>query len=192
MIGRLELFGIAVGLSMDALAVAVATSALLRRVDGHQMFRLSFHFGLFQALMPVIGWTLGSLAADYIRDYDHWIAFFLLAYVGGRALREALFGKDGGDGETRPRTDPTRGWSLIVLSVATSIDALAVGITFAMLGVAVWYPALVIGLVAGTLTLAGMHFGARLGGRFGKGMEVFGGLVLLGIGFKILLEHLLA
>ena len=90
MIGRLELLGIAVGLSMDALAVAVATSVLLRRVDGHQLFRLSFHFGLFQALMPVIGWALGSLAADHIRDYDHWIAFFLLAYVGGRALREAL------------------------------------------------------------------------------------------------------
>ena len=190
MIGRLELFGIAGGLSMDALAVAVATSVILRRVSGRQVFRLAFHFGLFQAMMPVIGWAAGSLASAYIRDYDHWIAFGLLTYVGGRAVYEALFGGEEGGGEAGSRSDPTRGWSLVVLSVATSIDALAVGVTFAMLGVAVWYPALVIGLVAGTLTLLGMQFGARLGRRLGKGMEVLGGLVLLGIGLKILVEHL--
>lgn len=173
---------------MDAMAVAIGTSAILRGVTPRQVFRLAFHFGLFQALMPVIGWVLGALAAGYIRSYDHWIAFGLLAFVGGRAILEALSGNEEGEVSRR---DPTRGASLILLSLATSVDALAVGLTFAMLDIQVWYPALVIGLVAGGLTVAGMLFGARLGRRFGRVMEVLGGLVLIGIGLKILIEHVL-
>ena len=183
----LTLIGIAVGLSMDALAVAIGTSVVLRGVTPRQVFRLSFHFGLFQALMPVIGWTLGSLAAAYIRDYDHWIAFGLLLFVGGKAIYEAL---SDGDGEGEERRDPTRGWNLLLLSVATSIDALAVGLTFAMLRIEVWYPALVIGCITATLTMLGMFFGSWLGQRYGKVMEVVGGLVLIAIGVKILAGHL--
>ncbi len=173
---------------MDALAVAIGTSAILRGVTPRQVFRLAFHFGLFQALMPVIGWMLGTMAAGRIQAYDHWIAFGLLFFVGGRAVWEALFGEKDHDG---PRRDPTRGVSLILLSLATSVDALAVGLTFAMLDIRVWYPALVIGLVAGSFTVAGMVFGARLGAMFGRVMEVLGGLVLIGIGLKILIEHLI-
>lgn len=173
---------------MDAMAVAIGTSAILRGVTPRQVFRLAFHFGLFQALMPVIGWALGFMAAEHIRAYDHWIAFGLLLFVGGRAIWEAVFGEKDHDG---PRRDPTRGLSLILLSLATSVDALAVGLTFAMLDIQVWYPALVIGMVAGTLTVVGMVFGARLGSRFGRVMEVLGGLVLIGIGLKILVDHII-
>lgn len=183
----LTLTGIAVGLSMDALAVAIGTSVVLRGVTPRQVFRLSFHFGLFQALMPILGWTLGSLAAGHIRDYDHWIAFALLMLVGGKAIYEAL---TDGDEERAQRRDPTRGWNLVLLSVATSIDALAVGLTFAMLGTVVWYPAIVIGCITATLTMVGMLFGSWLGQRFGKVMEVVCGLVLIAIGVKILAGHI--
>ncbi len=183
----LTLLGIAVGLSMDALAVAIGTSVVLRGVTPRQVFRLSFHFGLFQALMPILGWMLGSLASGYIRDYDHWVAFGLLMFVGGKAVCEAL---SGGDERAADRRDPTRGWNLLLLSVATSIDALAVGLTFAMIDVVVWYPALVIGCITAALTLAGMLFGSWLGRRFGKIMEVAGGLVLIAIGVKILAGHI--
>ena len=183
----LTLLGIAVGLSMDALAVAIGTSVSLRGVTPRQVFRLSFHFGLFQALMPILGWTLGSLAVGYIHAYDHWIAFALLIFVGVKAIYEALSGEDE-DGATR--RDPTRGWNLMLLSVATSIDALAVGLTFAMLGIVVWYPALVIGCITAAITLAGMIFGSWLGQRFGKVMEVVGGLVLIAIGVRILAGHI--
>ena len=184
----LTIIGIAVGLSMDAMAVAIGTSAISRGVTSRQVFRLSFHFGLFQALMPIIGWAAGILATDYIENYDHWLAFLLLAAVGGKAIWEALTGDDE---EESSRKDPTRGLSLVILSLATSMDALAVGLTFAMLQITVLYPACIIGVITATLTMAGMIFGGYLGRRFGRIMEVIGGLVLLGIGVKILLEHLL-
>ncbi len=179
----LTLTGIAVGLSMDALAVAIGASVGLRGVTPRQVFRLSFHFGLFQALMPILGWTLGSLAAGHIGTYGNWIAFLLLLFVGIKAVYEALFD---GEEERARRSDPTRGLNMVLLSVATSIDALAVGLTFAMLGIVVWYPATVIGCITAVITMVGMIFGAWLGQRFGKIMEVIGGLVLIAIGFKVL------
>ncbi len=181
------LLGIAVGLSMDALAVAVACSLMLREVRLRQVFRLSFHFGLFQAMMPIIGWIIGQGAARYVVDYDHWIAFGLLAFVGGKAVYEALFGED----EAENRTDPTRGMSLIIFSLATSIDALAVGLSLAMIGVDIIYPAAIIGFVCAAITTVGMLLGTKLGGRFGRKMEIVGGFVLIGIGLKILLSHIL-
>jgi len=183
------LIGIAVGLAMDAFAVAIATSIALGNVTPRQLFRLSWHFGLFQALMPVFGWTVGLSVERHVKAWDHWVAFGLLAYVGGKALH-AAFQPD----HVREKNsgDPTRGWSLVLLSVATSIDALAVGFSFSMLGISIWYPAVIIGLVAGTVTLAGMLLGGRLGTRFGRRIEILGGLVLIGIGIKILVEHLTA
>lgn len=186
MVRSLELLGIAVGLAMDTFAVAVAVSAMLGKVTARQVLRLGFHFGLFQALMPVLGWLAGRSVHRFIEHWDHWIAFGLLAFVGLKAIREAL---SGGEFKAR-RTDPTRGVSLLMLSVATSIDALAVGLSFAMLRADIWYPSLVIGLVAGGFTVAGMLIGGRLGARLGKRLEILGGAVLLAIGVKILVEHL--
>lgn len=182
----LTLTGIALALAMDAFAVALGAGILLDPLTGRHLFRLGFHFGLFQALMPILGWLAGRTVQHLIAAYDHWIAFGLLAFVGGKMLYEALHGDD-----ESSNSDPTRGLSLVMLSIATSIDALAVGLTLAMLDVSIWTPALVIGLVAGTLTVAGMLLGRRVGILWGKRVEICGGLVLLGIGLKILLEHTL-
>lgn len=173
---------------MDALAVALATGLALGEVSARQTFRLAFHFGLFQFLMPVIGWMAGLTIETWIAGYDHWLAFGLLGAIGGKMIYEALRGDPGG--REAPR-DPTKGVSLVVLSVATSVDALAVGISLGVLHVRIWYPSVVIGVVAFALTAAGMHAGRRLGGALGRRMEVLGGLVLIGIGVKILLSHLL-
>ena len=180
----LTLCGIAVALAMDAFAVALATGLTLDSVTGRHLFRLGFHFGLFQALMPIVGWLAGRTVQHLIAAYDHWVAFALLAFVGGKMLWEAFHGE-----ETPENHDPTRGMSLILLSVATSIDALAVGLSLAMLGVSIWTPALVIGLVAGGLTVCGMLLGRRVGSLWGQRVVIFGGVVLCLIGLKILIEH---
>jgi putative Mn2+ efflux pump MntP len=187
-IGTATLVLIAVGLAMDALAVSVAASVVLRTVSPRQVFRLAFHFGLFQFLMPVIGWLAGRSIVDLIENWDHWIAFGLLAFVGGKAIYEALKERE----EDEARGDPTRGLSLVLLSLATSIDALAVGLSFAVLQVRIWYASLLIGCVTGTITMTGMLLGSRLGRHFGQRVEILGGLVLVGIGVKILVQHLMA
>jgi manganese efflux pump family protein len=186
--GWLNLLAVAVALAMDAFAVAIVTGLGLRPLTHRHVFRLAFHFGLFQALMPVIGWGFGRAVHDYVASYDHWVAFGLLSFVGVKMLREA-FGH--GDDEPRP-SDPTSGWSLVVLSVATSIDALAVGLSLAMLRSPIVVPAMVIGLVAAALTATGMVIGRRVGAFWGKRVEVAGGLILVGIGVKIVLEHVVA
>jgi len=183
----LTLFGIAVALAMDAFAVALGTSLSLPRLTGRHLFRFGFHFGLFQALMPIIGWLAGLSIRNYIESFDHWLAFLLLGLVGGKMLWEAF----NPDTEDQLDKDPTRGWSLIMLSVATSIDALAVGLTLSMLGLSIWTPALVIGFTAGILTIIGMMLGRKLGQQWGSRVEILGGLILIGIGLKILLEHTL-
>lgn len=170
---------------MDAFAVAIASSVSLGRVSGRQTFRLAFHFGFFQAMMPVLGWFAGLSVARYIESWDHWVAFGLLAIIGGKAVMGALQEED----EDVPKADPTRGLMLVTLSVATSLDALAVGLSFAMLKIRIWWPAVIIGLVAGAFTTVGMQIGSRLGARFGRRMEVAGGLVLIGIGLKIVADH---
>jgi putative Mn2+ efflux pump MntP len=183
----ITIFGIAVALAMDAFAVALAAGAVITHLTGRHLFRFGFHFGLFQSLMPIIGWLVGMSVQKWISAYDHWIAFVLLAVVGGRMIREAFDDNK----EDKAGTDPTRGLTMVILSVATSIDALAVGLSRAMLNISVWLPAAVIGVVAGVLTVIGMLLGRRLGGNWGKRVEVCGGIVLCGIGVKILLEHTL-
>lgn len=182
----LTLFFIALALAMDAFAVALGVGISVSPLTGRHLFRLGFHFGLFQALMPIIGWLAGLSIRTWIEAYDHWIAFALLLFVGGKMLFEAFHD----DPDKNKEQDPTRGLTLIILSLATSIDALAVGLTLAMLGVSVWVPSLVIGVVAGVLTLAGMLLGRRVGSLWGKRVEIFGGVVLCAIGVKILLQHL--
>lgn len=170
---------------MDAFAVALCTGATGRRIWFRPGFRLSFHFGLFQFMMPIIGWTAGMTFVRFIEGYDHWIAFGLLAYVGGKMVKESF---DKGD-DLEEGVDPTRKWSLVMLAVATSIDALAVGLSMAMLKVPIFYPSIVIGLVAAGMTALGLALGCRLN-TWGKRMELVGGLVLIGIGVRILISHI--
>ncbi len=180
---------IAVGLAMDTFAVAIAVSVLLDSLTGRHVFRLAFHCGLFQALMPILGWFAGLQVGWLIAGWDHWVAFGLLGCIGGKAIYEALSRGGNRSAARLARSDPTRGLSLVGLSVATSLDALAVGLSLAMLRVTIWYPSLIIGLVAFALTGAGMLLGRQLGKRFGQQVEICGGLVLILIGLKIVLEH---
>jgi putative Mn2+ efflux pump MntP len=173
---------------MDAFAVSIAVGISLREVSFRQTFRLSWHFGLFQALMPVIGWNLGLSVRSYIEAYDHWIAFALLFLVGGNMLREAFIPEPE---EERIDKDATKGFTMVVLSVATSIDALAVGFSLSMIETSIVLPAIIIGVVALLFTVAGLHMGKRVAGseKLSCYAEILGGLVLWGIGLKILHEH---
>ncbi|MBW7995153.1 MAG: manganese efflux pump [Candidatus Glassbacteria bacterium] len=177
---------LAVALAMDALAVSVGLSLRFQWNSLRQFFRLSFHFGLFQFMMPILGWAAGTTVESYIRDFDHWVAFGLLAVIGARMLK-------GGSGDEQPfgGGDPTRGRWLVLLSVATSIDALAVGLSLSVMAVPILLPSVVIGIVAAGFTLFGMYFGNRLRVTNSRYLEIAGGLILIGIGAKILLEHTL-
>ena len=178
---------IAIGLAMDAFAVSIAAGVSLKKVRSRQIFRLAWHFGFFQAMMPVIGWFAGLTVRSLIEHYDHWIAFALLAFVGIRMIWEAFQDETSRD----QRLDPTKGWTLVILSVATSIDALAVGLSLSMLKISIWGPALIIGLIAGMFTIIGLQLGQKVGsvGRLSRYAEIIGGIVLLIIGLKILYEH---
>ncbi len=177
---------LAVALAMDAFAVAVAAGFQLRELNGRHIFRLSWHFGLFQALMPVIGWLSGKAVVSRIEAYDHWAAFILLCWIGANMIRESF------DTHTStPPKDPTRGKRLVLLSVATSMDALAVGFSLAALKVSIVLPVAVIGVVALAFTWAGLVLGNRIlsSGKIGKQAELMGGGILILIGVKILHEH---
>jgi len=183
----ITLTAIAIALAMDAFAVALATGLTLPELTYRHLFRFGFHFGLFQALMPICGWLAGISLRSQIEAIDHWIAFILLFAVGSKMLWDAYHS----DGESPRTSDPTRGISLVMLSIATSIDALAIGLSLAVLGIEIWTPALVIGLTAGLLTIAGMLLGRRLGSIWGFRVEIAGGILLILIGTKILLEQTL-
>jgi putative Mn2+ efflux pump MntP len=182
----LSVLFIAVALAMDAFSVSLASGCVLETVSFRPTFRLAFHFGLFQFLMPILGWLAGTSVVSYIAGYDHWLAFGLLVFVGGRMIRSAL------DPEHAAFTsDPSRGMTLVILSVATSIDALAVGLSLAVLRIGIWYPSLVIGIVAAAFSVAGVHLGCRLSRVFGKRVELLGGAILIFIGLRVLATHLL-
>ena len=178
------LMGIAFALAMDAFAVSLASCCRLPRVNAGHVARLALAFGFFQFLMPVIGWLAGRGLSRWLTAFDHWVAFGLLALIGGKMLWESFRPSESGG------QDPTRGWMLLTLAIATSIDALAVGLSLAVLDVSIWVPSIVIGIVAAVLTVIGALFGSRLGRRFGVWAERFGGVVLIGIGIRILVSHL--
>lgn len=181
----LWLLGIAVALAMDAFAVAVSAGMVVRPPTIRGMFRLAFHFGLFQALMPVLGWAAGQQVAGPLQEVDHWVAFGLLSILGGKMLWDAR------TPDRPPRSDdPTRGLLMVSLSVATSLDALAVGLSLALVGISIWFPAVVIGVVAASLSAIGFGLGTRLGSAWGRRAEVLGGCILLIVGLRILLSHL--
>ena len=175
---------IAVGLGMDAFSVAIAAGASASNLTFRSAFRLAFHFGIFQFMMPIIGWAAGLTLANMIDTYDHWVAFGLLGCVGGNMIRESF-----ARGDESLVNDPTKGMSLVMLSVATSIDALAVGLSFALLKVRIYYASIVIGFVAFAMTMVGVFFGKKLGRLFGKEVGLLGGLILIAIGIKILFDH---
>jgi manganese efflux pump family protein len=180
------IFLIAIGLAMDCFAVSLGVGTAGTAVGARPTFRLFFHFGLFQAGMTLLGWLAGKTVVTYIASIDHWVAFGLLLFVGVRMLHGGL--RKDTDSPSIP--DPSRGLTLVMLSVATSIDALAVGLSLALLSVNVFWAALLIGLVSAVLSLVGLLLGNQLGIRFGKSMEVVGGLILIGIGLRVLITHL--
>ena len=186
-----ELLLTAVGLSMDAFAVAVCKGLNMRRIDWGQSLWIALFFGGFQALMPFLGWLLGSQFSRYIERYDHWIVFILLAWIGGKMLWDAL--KENDEALEEEVSGRGRGFfvELTMLAVATSIDALAVGVTLALLpGTRIGFSVLVIGCTTFLLSLCGVTIGSRFGVRFRRPAQIAGGVILILIGVRILLEHL--
>ena len=183
--GIWELFVLAVGLSMDALAVSICKGLSLGKIKVKHMCIAGIWFGGFQALMPLIGYFLGILFADMITKYDHWIAFILLLFIGGNMIKEAV-----GDEEHVDASMDVK--SMFILAVATSIDALAVGVTFAFLKVAIVSAVSFIGIVTFVCSAAGVKIGSIFGTKYSKKAEFFGGVVLILIGIKILVEGLIA
>lgn len=183
-----ELMVIAVGLSMDAFAVAMCKGLSMRRINyGHAVI-IALSFGVFQALMPLIGWALGIQFSTYIENFDHWIAFVLLAFIGIKMIKEAF--EDGDCDENDCKISNFDIKELIILSVATSIDALAAGISFACLNVDILPSCASIGLTTFVICVAGVLLGNKFGAKYKNKAEIFGGVILVLIGIKILLEHL--
>ena len=178
---------IALGLSADCFAVSISGGATQSKFSALKMCRLALIFGFFQFLMTVIGWFLGNTVVDFIASFDHWIAFTLLLIIGGRMIWES-FSKDD---EKKEATDITRGITVFTLAIATSIDALAVGLSLSFLKINILYPGVVIGVVAFILTSVGFWVGKRVSLLLGKRAQLAGGIILILIGVRILLEHLL-
>ena len=177
---------IALGLSADCFAVALSGSISMKAVSFAQMLRTAVVFGIFQAIMPVLGWLLGKTFVEYIAEYDHWIAFILLSLIGGRMIWESIKNKD-----NARQIDITKGLLLIILAVATSIDALAAGLTFAFLRVNIVVAVTCIGITAFLATIVGFIVGKYFSRLVGKRAEAIGGIILIIIGFRILLSHIL-
>ena len=176
---------VAFGLAMDAFAVSVSSGITIRHLRINQAVRIALFFGSFQAIMPVIGWLAGLSMRGFISHIDHWIAFGLLSFIGCKMIYEAFWME-----ADQREVNPLNVYVLLMLSVATSIDALAVGVSFAFLKISIATPVLVIGIVTFLLSYLGVFVGNRLGHFFEKQIEVLGGFVLIGIGVKILIEHL--
>ena len=183
-----EIIAIALALSVDAFAVAVATGVSLKKINLRNNFRMAWHFGLFQALMPACGWYVGYFIHNWVESYDHWIAFFMLVFVAQGMVRGPFQEK----ADKEKIKDPTKGISLIILSIATSIDALAIGLSLSMLKVSIWIPALIIGIITCFITAGGMYLGKYFriaGNKLSSYAEIAGGLILIIIGINILREH---
>ncbi len=180
----LELLLIAIGLAMDAFAVSICKGLAIKERDWKKSIIIGLYFGFFQAIMPIIGYFLGTTFEDFVTKIDHWIAFLLLGLIGGSMIKEAFSKEsDGYDDSIKVKT-------MVVLAIATSIDALAIGITFAFLEVNVLMAVLMIGIITFVLSVIGVKIGNQFGVRYGKRAEIVGGIILILIGVKILLEHL--
>lgn len=187
--GFFELFLIAIGLSMDAFAVAVCKGLNMKKINYKNSFLIALFFGSFQGLMPVIGWFIGIRFEKYITSIDHWIAFILLSIIGVNMIKEA-FSKDEDDHECSCSNEILDFKELFILAIATSIDALAIGITFAFLGINIINSATLIGISTFIISFVGVMIGNKFGTKYKEKASILGGAVLIIIGLKILLEHL--
>ena len=179
---------IAIGLAMDALAVSIATGAMYKKQESNHAFAIAFAFGGFQAMMPLVGWLAGLTLRGFIQHYDHWIAFILLAFIGSKMIYESFQIK-----RAQKQSDTLSAAMILVLALATSIDALAVGITFSfLLAGSLAIAVIIIGLITFVFSYTGFYIGKSFGHFFETGIEAIGGLILIAIGTKILLEHLFA
>jgi len=182
--GILEMLLIGIGLAMDAFAVSICKGLSMKKIDLKKTCIIGLYFGIFQAGMPIIGYFLGIGFENFVTQIDHWIAFILLGFIGANMIREALSKK-----EEEVNSDISFK-TMIILSIATSIDALAVGITFAFLNVNIMISASIIGVITFILSAIGVVIGNKFGNKYEKKAELFGGVVLILMGVKILLEHL--
>ena len=182
----ITIFGIAIGLAMDAFAVSIASGVTLQRFHVRYATRVALFFGGSQALMPIVGWLAGLKVSSFFQLIDHWIAFGLLLVIGGKMIYESTILE-----KTEKTCDPRNILTLIGLALATSIDALAVGFSFSLLRVSIWTPVLIIGAVTFVLSFIGVVIGTHFGSLFERKIELVGGLCLIGIGVKILLQHLM-
>jgi len=185
--GIIEIFLIGVALSMDAFAVAVCKGLSMKKINYKHAIIIALYFGAFQALMPFLGWLGGSFARSYIENFDHWIAFGLLIIIGGNMIKEAIKGDDEEVKEDGEKIDHKE---LLLMAIATSIDALAVGIAFAMDDVVIGLACPLIGATTFVISFVGVAIGNKIGSKFQAKAQIVGGVVLVCIGVKILLEHL--
>lgn len=187
----LEIWLLAIGLAMDCLAVSIASGIILKRIQWRPMLVMAFFFGPFQAIMPLLGWLGASTFSHLIESVDHWIAFAILAFLGGRMIKESFKEED-----CCQRFNPASLKVVITMAIATSIDALAIGVSFAFLGIkscsSILYPVGIIGFVSFLMSLIGLIFGIRFGCGIARKLraELWGGIILILIGTKILIEHL--
>ena len=175
---------IAIGLSMDSFAVSLSNGLCLKNLSLKKILTISLSLSIFQALMPLIGWLAGSGIETYIKEFDHWIAFILLSFIGIKMIYDAMMNKN------HESVNQLKIPTLMAQSFATSIDAFAVGISLALLNISIVAPVIIIGITTLIFSLLGLQLGKLFGKKIGKPVEIFGGLVLLGIGIKILIEHL--
>lgn len=182
----LSIIMIALGLSMDAFSVSITEGIILKQPRLSQSLKIGLFFGGFQFLMPLIGYLLGSAFAKYITAFDHYIAFVLLSFIGGKMIYDAVSEKE----EKGEIKNPLSFNTLLILAVATSIDALAVGVTFATVATPILFASALIGIITYAISVSGVYIGSKCGNLLGNKAEILGGIVLIGIGAKILIEHL--
>ena len=182
--GAIEILLISIGLAMDAFAVSVCKGLAMKKMSWKKAIIIGLYFGIFQAVMPVIGYFLGTTFEKFITNVDHWVAFILLVGIGINMVKEAF------DKESENRNDNVDVKTMLVLSIATSIDALAIGITFACLKIHIVMPVITIGLITFIISVIGVKIGNQFGDKYGKKAEIMGGVILILLGIKILLEHL--
>jgi putative Mn2+ efflux pump MntP len=180
------IFIIAISLAMDCFAVSLGLGCASVPCNAQSIFRLAFHFGFFQGGMAWLGWFIGNTILPYIEAYDHWIAFLLLAWIGIRMIKDGIANKP-----EKVVEDPTRGWTLIMLSIATSIDALGVGLSLSVVESDVLLTGLIIGITSTIFTVIGLKFGKKLNRRFGRRVEILGGLILVTIGTRLVITHMI-
>lgn len=186
----LTIIGIAFGLSLDAFTVALTNSTVIKDLHLRHGLRMAFFFGFFQFLMPIVGWAAGMTFSGYIKNIDHWIAFLLLLFVGGRMIWNGLpFGKVDTICPNNGKKDCRDLSTLFLLSIATSIDAMVIGLSFAMIKINIVYPSVLIGVITFFVSIFGYGLGKYIGEKIKFQLDILGGAILVGIGIKILIEH---